>query len=102
MRVIDPISEAQRLLPRPASPAAKSDPVPVVKRPVRKSRSSPPAPHTAASSLSRETAAMAVLIQMLIPPRRGLKADPGERARFVRAYAEQPDYPAGMALRRRA
>ena len=81
MRVTGAIPEAPRLLPapaaRPAVPALTQEPV----RPA-----APVAPRPAVWTLSGETAAAAVAAQMLVTPRRGLKADAAERARFARAY----------------
>lgn len=97
MRIPASISGAQRLLPPPretasVAPAETAEPAPPVERVIR----------PAVWTLSRETAEAALAAQMLTAPRRGLKADAAERARFAAAYALHRMPPAGLIAERQA
>lgn len=96
MRLIAPITEAVRLAPapvqRPAAPALTPEAVRPAARPLR----------SPLWTLSHETAGAAVAVQMLSAPRRGLKADLAERARYARAYAPLRQPPHGLMEETRA
>lgn len=100
MRLTDAISKAPRLLPAPAARPAAPD---LTQEPVRPAAPANPAEAGAPRStalwlIARETAAAAIAAQMLAAPRRGLKAEPAERARFIRAYRRKPALPTGLEV----
>jgi hypothetical protein len=102
MRLIAPITEALRLLPAPLGklgPAPESAPGAVAAG-VRPGIAAPCA--GVLSTIGRETASIAVAAQMLAGHKRGLRASPMERARFVKAYARCSAPPAGLIVTRSA
>lgn len=87
MTPILPASRALSLLPGPRHAAHNAAP----QKEASAQQSPRPAPVGAVMwSLSHETAMAACAVQMIARPRRGLKADAAERARFARAYGAAP------------
>jgi hypothetical protein len=98
MRLIAPITEAPRLLPAPLGkpgPAPEAAPASVaadVRRAI-----APPVVEPL-STIERQTASAAVAAQMMAGHKRGLRASPLERARFLKAYAWRSAPPAGRIV----
>ena len=99
MRLIAPIDEASRLMPRRPDRADHAASIPEAAI-VRPHAGRPTLERL--STIERETASAAVAAQMLGATRRGLKADPVERARFAKAYVWRAAPPPGQIVTREA